>query len=159
MSPHEFESRLDVETSSEEETIACAADNARGLKGGEWFALSGDLGAGKTRFVRGLAQGLGCDPADVSSPTFVLMNEYTPREAGRPRLIHIDAYRVRSAEDLASFGLDEALRHAPGEPAPVVAVEWAERLVDALPERCIRVHLEHLPGDRRRITIAQRGEV
>jgi tRNA threonylcarbamoyladenosine biosynthesis protein TsaE len=144
------------ESSNEEDTIAAAARLAGELKGGEWIALSGELGAGKTRFVRGLAQGLGCDPADVSSPTFVLMNEYVSREPGRPRLIHIDAYRAASAEDLDTMGLDEALHHAPGEPAPVVAVEWPERIQGALPADCVRVRIEHLPGDNRRVTIVRR---
>lgn len=154
---HEWEARLVVDSSGEEETIAQAADEGRACKGGEWFALSGELGAGKTRYVRGLAQGLGCDPGAVSSPTYVLMNEYIPVEKGRPRLLHIDAYRITSADALDAIGLDAALQTKPGEPPPVVAVEWPERLCDRLPERCVHVRIEHVGPERRRITLSARG--
>src|SRR5438034_11274679 len=96
-------------------TEAIAADLAKSLRGGECIALYGDLGAGKTQFVRGLVRGLGGDPRQVSSPTFVLLNVYHT-----PRLVmhHLDAYRVHSAEDFEAIGFAEML----DEPA-VVAVE------------------------------------
>ena len=105
--------------------------------------LSGDLGAGKTAFVRGLAQGLGIDPGDVTSPTFTLVHEY---RAGRLPLIHVDLYRLDSA-DLDEIGLDENLAsHG------VTAVEWAERLSRPI-AGATRVGIADRGGDARVITI------
>lgn len=106
-------------THGEAETMALAARLAAEFKGGEVLLLSGDLGAGKTAFVRGLALGLGADPDEVASPTFVLLTSYP----GRLRLHHADLYRLRGDGDEAELGLDEL----PGG-AGVLAIEWAERL-------------------------------
>jgi tRNA threonylcarbamoyladenosine biosynthesis protein TsaE len=106
-------------THSEEETIALARDLAATLEPGAVLLLSGNLGAGKTAFVRGLAEGLGIDPAEVSSPTFALIHEY---RGGRLTLYHVDLYRLDGAatEDL---GLEEI-----AAAAGVMAIEWPERL-------------------------------
>ena len=104
---------------SEVETRTIAERLAKSLQPGAVVLLSGDLGAGKTAFVRGLAQGLGIDPDDVTSPTFTLVHEYT---RGRLPLIHVDLYRLDEAE-LDEIGMDSELA-ARG----IVAVEWAERL-------------------------------
>jgi tRNA threonylcarbamoyladenosine biosynthesis protein TsaE len=106
-------------THSEEETVALARELAATLEPGAVVLLSGDLGAGKTAFVRGLAEGLGIDPAEVSSPTFALVHEY---RGGRLTLYHVDLYRLGGAatEDL---GLEE-MAAADG----VMAIEWPERL-------------------------------
>ena len=106
-------------THSEDETAAVARAMAAGLRAGDVLLLSGNLGAGKTAFVRGLAEGLGIDPREVSSPTFTLVHEY---RSGRLPLVHVDLYRLDRAE-LDEIGLDPDLA-AEG----VVAIEWAERL-------------------------------
>ena len=117
---------------------------AAGFRGGEVVLLSGELGAGKTTFVRGLARGLGADPEEVASPTFVLLTRYP----GRLVLHHADLYRLRGGGDERELGLEEL----PG-PGGVLAVEWSERLA-ALPwARALRVTLEHAGEDGRRIRI------
>jgi tRNA threonylcarbamoyladenosine biosynthesis protein TsaE len=101
-------------------------------------ALEGGLGAGKTAFVRGLAEGLGIDPAEVASPTFVIASEYAANAGGGPpvTLVHADLYRVERVAELEAAGLLEWL-----EPGQVVAVEWADRLPEALPADRLRVRL------------------
>lgn len=131
-------------TRSQAETEDLAAEIAAGFTGGEVVLLSGELGAGKTAFVRGLARGVGADPEDVASPTFVLLTSY----AGRLRLHHADLYRLARADDARELGLEEL----PGKQA-VLAVEWSERLSHAPWQRPIRVTLEHAGGDARRIQI------
>ena len=116
-------------------------DLIAGLEAGAVVLLSGDLGAGKTAFVRGLAEGLGLDSGDVTSPTFTLVHEY---RGGSLPLIHVDLYRLEAA-DLADIGLDEDLA-ASG----VVAVEWPERLIRTTPG-AIRIHIEDTGGDTREI--------
>ncbi len=108
-----------IVTQSEDDTIGEAAALAATLEAGMILLLSGELGAGKTAFVRGLAQGLGVDPSEVTSPTFTLVHEYG---GGRLPLIHVDLYRLERAE-LDEIGLDDDLA-ARG----VVAIEWPERL-------------------------------
>jgi tRNA threonylcarbamoyladenosine biosynthesis protein TsaE len=131
-----------LRSSSEEETRALAARLAADLRAGAVVLLSGDLGAGKTAFVRGLAEGLGGDAAEVTSPTFTLVHEY---RGGRLPLIHVDLYRLDTA-DLAEIGLDDDLAAA-----GVVAVEWPERLAHSIPG-AIRIHIEDTGGDTRAIT-------
>jgi tRNA threonylcarbamoyladenosine biosynthesis protein TsaE len=130
-------------STSEEETSAAGEELARSLSPGDVVLLHGELGAGKTAFVRGLARGLGADPAEVSSPTFTLVQEYR----GRVTLFHVDLYRLdeREVDDL---GLDELVA---GE--GVVAVEWAERWLGC-PDEVIEVRIEDAGEDRRRIRIA-----
>ena len=107
----------EILTNSEHETEAAGARLAGSLRAGDVVLLYGDLGAGKTAFTRGLARGLGIDPADVSSPTFTLIQEYH----GRLTLYHVDLYRLdeREVDDL---GLEELVL---GD--GVVVIEWAER--------------------------------
>ena len=133
------------ETTSAGETQELAARFAESLRGGECIALDGDLGAGKTQFVRGLVRGLGGNERAVSSPTFVLLNIY---EGGRLTVYHLDAYRVSGAEDLEGIGFAELL-----EQGGVVVVEWAGRVRELLPETAVRVGIEHLGKNRRRISI------
>jgi tRNA threonylcarbamoyladenosine biosynthesis protein TsaE len=111
-------------TGSEQETAAVARELALSLQAGDVLLLSGNLGAGKTAFVRGLAEGLGVDPDDVSSPTFTLVHEY---RGGRLTLYHVDLYRLDRAatEDL---GLEEM-----GVGDGVLAIEWPDRLTHELP--------------------------
>ena len=143
---------ISFKSASEAETVALGARLARLLRAGDVIALEGDLGAGKTRFVRGLAQGLGCDPRVVSSPTYVLAHEYgTPGQG--PALIHVDAYRVRSGDDLDGLGLDRAL-----ERGGVLVVEWASRVGDWLSPARLLVLIEHEGDDRRAVTLSWTGD-
>ncbi len=130
-------------TASEAETVALGEALGRRLRGGETLLLHGELGAGKTAFVRGLARGLDVDPGEVVSPTFVLLTRY----AGRLMLHHADLYRLAGKGDERELGLEEL----PG-PNGVLAVEWAERLAHG-PADCIRVTLRHAGGDSRRVRI------
>ena len=129
---------------SEADTMRIARDLAGTLDAPAAVLLYGELGAGKTAFVRGLVEGAGGCPDDVSSPTFVLMQEY----AGRRLVHHVDLYRLAGAEvdDLEPL-LDEMLA---GE--AVVAIEWADRL-QSLPDAAVQVRIEDRGGDDRRITI------
>ena len=128
-------------TRSEAETTALGEKLGRLLTEGDVVLLDGPLGAGKTAFARGLGTGLGGDPADVSSPTFTIVQEYR----GRVPLEHVDLYRVTPAE-VGDLGLDELTEHA------VVAVEWADRWPQS-PADAVAVTLESLGGDKRKITI------
>jgi tRNA threonylcarbamoyladenosine biosynthesis protein TsaE len=133
-------------TQSEAETEALAAELAAAFRGGEVVLLSGELGAGKTVFVRGLARGVGADPEEVASPTFVLLTRYP----GRLTLHHADLYRLAGGGDDLELGLEEL----PG-PRGVLAIEWAERLSRHPwdPAVAIRVTLEHAGDDTRRVRI------
>jgi tRNA threonylcarbamoyladenosine biosynthesis protein TsaE len=132
-----------ITSNSEQETRSIASALARDLAMGSVLLLSGDLGAGKTAFVRGLAEGLGIDADDVTSPTFTIVHEY---RGGRLPLIHVDLYRLDRA-DLDEIGLDQDLA-ATG----VVAVEWAERMSRPLPG-AVTVTITDLGDDRREIHI------
>ena len=132
---------------SAEDTQALAAALAAQLKPGMVLALTGDLGAGKTCFVRGLAHGLGHAADQVSSPTFVIEHRY--RAPGAVPLAHLDAYRLQTAADLAGIGWDELL----DSQQAVIAVEWADRIAHALPGHAVWIALEHAPDGARRITV------
>ncbi len=143
-------------TVSAQATTACGQRLGALLQPGDVVALDGPLGAGKTQFVRGLAAGLGLDPGDVSSPTFVMMHEYEPDEADDAKtsctLFHLDAYRIGGSDDLASLGFDAELR-ATG----VSVVEWSARIDDALGPDVIHLALAHGPHDTRTLTLSARG--
>ncbi|MEI6668771.1 MAG: tRNA (adenosine(37)-N6)-threonylcarbamoyltransferase complex ATPase subunit type 1 TsaE [Acidobacteriota bacterium] len=128
-------------TSSEQETSALGRDLGPTLPIGTTLLLRGDLGAGKTAFVRGLAEGMGLPAEAVSSPTFTLIQEYR----GARRLFHVDLYRI-SAMEADDLGLDELTTQG------VVAIEWADKWTSP-PASAIDVHIEDLGGDSRRVTI------
>jgi tRNA threonylcarbamoyladenosine biosynthesis protein TsaE len=128
---------------SDAETEALGAQLAAQLGPGARVLLYGELGAGKTAFVRGLASGLGIDPDEVSSPTFTLVQEY---RGGRVPLFHVDLYRLASGE-VDDLGLDALAAEG------VLAIEWAERMPRADPG-AIEVRLEHAGDDQRRIAVA-----
>lgn len=130
-------------TRSEAATRAVAARLAATLAPGAVLLLSGDLGAGKTAFVRGLAEGLGLDAGEVTSPTFTLVHEYA---GGRLPLVHVDLYRLDTA-DLDEIGLDPDVAAA-----GVLAIEWPERLVRA-PRGAIRIGLSVGDDDVREIEV------
>lgn len=130
-------------THSEAETSAVAHDLAASLAAGSVVLLTGDLGAGKTAFVRGLAEGLGIDPDAVSSPTFTLIQEY---RGGRLPLHHVDLYRLQAIE-VDDLGLDELTLDC-----GVTAIEWPDRLPRNFPD-AVQVRIDHVEGDTRRIHI------
>lgn len=121
-------------STSPAETEALAAGFAATLGAGDCVALLGDLGAGKTNFVRGLVAGLGGDRRDVSSPTYVLLQIYD--KGVRLPVFHLDAYRVSGADDLEAIGFTELLGQG-----GVVVVEWADRVADLLPAGVLTVRL------------------
>lgn len=121
---------------SPDETLELAAKLAENLEPGDVLALFGELGAGKTTFVQGLAQGLEVS-APVTSPSFALIQEY----AGRLPLYHVDLYRLRNVAEALELNLDEYF-----EGRGVTVIEWAERLGGALPKRAVRIRLE--PGSQ-----------
>ena len=131
-------------SSSEEETLAAGEGLGRRLTAGAVVLLFGDLGAGKTAFVRGLARALGVPDDEVTSPTFTLVQEYR----GRLTLHHVDLYRLEPAE-VADLGLDELTS---GD--AVVAIEWAERW-HRPPAGAWEVRLSHAGDDQRRIVISR----
>lgn len=139
------------ETFSQEETFALAYRLARKLRGGELIALEGDLGAGKTVFVKGLAQGLGIEEP-VTSPTFSLIHEYE----GRISLFHFDVYRLGSPEEIEELGYEEYF-YGPG----VTAVEWSDLITSHLPQEYLTVEIHRLycqtRGDMRTITLIPHG--
>lgn len=130
-------------TASADDTRALARTIAATLEPGAVLLLQGDLGAGKTVFVKGLAEGLGLDPDEVTSPTFTLVHEY---RGGRLPLVHLDLYRL-DRSDLDEVGLDPDLA-ASG----IVVVEWAERLAHR-PAGAIDVRIADGGGDARRIEV------
>jgi tRNA threonylcarbamoyladenosine biosynthesis protein TsaE len=126
-------------------TEAIAAKLAESLQPNDVVALEGELGAGKTQFVRGLVKALGGDGRAVSSPTFVLLNVYqTPLFA----VYHLDAYRVGGAEDFSSIGFSELL-----EQNGIVVVEWPSRVKEILPPKRIDIRFEITGKTTRRITV------
>jgi tRNA threonylcarbamoyladenosine biosynthesis protein TsaE len=132
-----------IVTRAEEETTAAGERLAARLRPGDVLLLYGDLGAGKTAFVRGLARGLGAVADDVSSPTFTIIQEYR----GRLQLYHVDLYRLQPIE-VGDLGLDEL---ASGD--AIVAVEWAERWTER-PPGAWEISFEHAGEDRRKIQIS-----
>ena len=136
---------MQITTHSADETQALGQKLASRLAPGDVIAYFGDLGAGKTAFTRGLAQGLGItDP--VTSPTYTIVNEYL---SGRIPLFHFDMYRLSSSDELFDIGWEDYLSRG-----GVCAVEWSENVEDALQD-AIRVTIEKDPfeADTRRITI------
>jgi tRNA threonylcarbamoyladenosine biosynthesis protein TsaE len=132
-----------VVAASAAETAAAGERLAARLGPGDVVALTGELGAGKTCFVQGLVRGLGV-AAGATSPTFVLINEYR----GRLPVHHVDLYRTQSLTELLDLGLDELLG---GD--GVTLIEWADRCEPLLPPRTIRVHIDGVGDEPRRITI------
>jgi tRNA threonylcarbamoyladenosine biosynthesis protein TsaE len=132
-----------VTTQSEDETATVGRELAATLSAGDVVLLFGDLGAGKTALVRGLAEGLGVSRDEVSSPTFTLIQEY---RGGRLTLFHVDLYRIEDPREFDELGLDEIAEGG------VLAIEWAERLPGP-PPQAIRISIEHAGEAERRIVI------
>lgn len=149
---------------SDRATAAWAAGVADLLQGGDCVYLAGELGAGKTTFVRALARAIGADDRAVASPTFVMINEYPvapgpARIRGVHRLVHMDAYRLQSLEELDALGWDRIVTSA--DPPRVhddamLIVEWPQRIADALPPlaHALRIELAHSDfADQREVRV------
>ena len=132
-----------VTTHSQDETAEVGRKLASTLTAGSVLLLIGDLGAGKTALVRGLAEGLGVAREDVSSPTFTLMQEY---RGGRVKLIHVDLYRLNDPREIDELGLEELGADS------VLAIEWAEKLPRPV-AGAVEIRIEHGDGDERRLSI------
>lgn len=132
-------------TNSDEETFALGEKIGEQLTSRAIFLLSGDLGAGKTVFAKGVAAGLGIEPSEVTSPTFTLINEYE----GRLRLYHIDLYRLETGA-CRELGLEEMFE----EKRSVLLIEWAERL-GFMPDQAMHINIEYLSDTERKIRIAE----
>lgn len=130
---------------SVEATESIAAELARTLVGGECIAPNGELGAGKTQFVRGLIKGLHGNTRSVCSPTYVLLNIY---DSGRLVVYHLDAYRISGSDDFDAIGFPELL-----EQRGVVVIEWARRIHGLLPPTLIEVSIQTTEDFHRRISV------
>ncbi len=141
---------MEYRSNSEAETEALGEALARKLPAGSVVAFTGDLGAGKTAFVRGMARGLGITER-VTSPTFTIVSEY---EGGTIPLFHFDMYRLGSADELFDIGWEDYLRRG-----GICAVEWSENVRQALEEDCVRVDIRRGAEDNQRvITISRAGQ-
>jgi len=136
-----------VETRDEEGTERVGEVIAETARRPACIALEGDLGAGKTRFARGLARGLGIPETAIASPTFVVhVEHFGPHGA----LSHLDAYRLQGTEELEAIGFDELL----ADRERIVAIEWASKIADAVPKDRIEVRIDHRGEHLRGLTIA-----
>lgn len=134
-----------ISTNSPGATMSVGQRLGRALGCGDVLALVGQLGAGKTYLVKGIARGLGVrDERIVNSPTFVLVNQYD----GRTPIYHLDTYRLGSADELLDLGFDETC-----DETNVVIVEWADRVPDAIPDRALWIHIEPTGETERRFTL------
>jgi tRNA threonylcarbamoyladenosine biosynthesis protein TsaE len=140
--------KLTIKSHSSEETQSLGGLLAPLLVPGDVLVMSGDLGAGKTTFVQGLAHGLGIVER-VTSPTFVLMKEY---QGGRFPLMHLDVYRLGKVQEVIDLGIDEYF-----DPSYVVVVEWGDKVEPLLPQDHLTIELVHEGGDVRNITLTGKG--
>ncbi len=145
---------IEITTHSAAETVELGKRIGSSLKGGEVFALIGNLGTGKTHLIKGISLGLEAhDPDQVNSPTFVMVNEYFGRE-GLVHIYHIDAYRVDSVAEFEALGFEEYCR-----PDSVVLIEWADKVTAALAGfDCIELQLSHVTENQRTIVIQHAPE-
>lgn len=140
---------MEYVSNSPAETENLGAALAERLKPGTVVAFSGDLGAGKTAFVRGMARGLGISER-VTSPTFTIVNEY---EGGRLPLFHFDMYRLGSSDELFDIGWEDYLVRG-----GVCAVEWSENVSDAMEGDCIRVDIRRGAHNNQRLITIEGGD-
>ena len=136
-----------LELNSEDQTRRLGEALGLATSAGLVVGLIGELGAGKTRFVQGVAAGLGVDHADVNSPTFILIQEYE----GRLPLYHFDAYRLRDTDEFLELGADEYMS---GD--GVCLIEWADRVADVLPRDRVTIRIE-ITGETQRTTRVSAG--
>lgn len=135
-------------SNNQEETEKIGADIAKKLCGGEFLAFYGDLGSGKTAFIRGMASVL-CPGVRVSSPTYAIVNVYK----GNPSIFHFDMYRITDDEDLYSTGFYDYL-----DMGGVICAEWSENIPFAIPDEFIKISFEKLSDTERKITVVRSFE-
>ncbi|MDA1015841.1 MAG: tRNA (adenosine(37)-N6)-threonylcarbamoyltransferase complex ATPase subunit type 1 TsaE [Planctomycetota bacterium] len=138
-----------VQCNSVSETDGLAVALAKVLVGGIVIGLVGNLGSGKTRFVQGLCSALDVDPAEVTSPTFVLIQEY----AGRLPIYHLDTYRLHDADEFDALGISELF-----DSDGVSLVEWADRFPECLPMDVVQVSITAISEQARRFQIVGSGQ-
>ena len=136
---------------SPEETEKLGETLARELKPGDVVTLIGEIGAGKTTFVRGLARGLGVPDGSVASPSFVLVRQYT---SGRMPLYHADLFRLENLPQAASVGLEECY-----EAGGVTLIEWGNKVPGVLPEQFLEIRFEAMDPESRRLTAVPHGPI
>jgi tRNA threonylcarbamoyladenosine biosynthesis protein TsaE len=137
-------------TGSFEETQTLGENFAQKLKGGDFVAFFGDLGSGKTTFIQGLAKGLGIKRR-IISPTFIIVRHY---KISGGNFYHVDLYRTASKHDLLGVGLDQIME----DKNSIIALEWAEKMREMLPEKRIEIHCEYLKKEDARKIIISRYE-
>lgn len=137
-------------STSEAETSRLGRHFAAALTGGMMVALNGNLGAGKTNFVRAVCDGLGVDDSLVNSPTFVLMQSYT---GGRLPVVHFDTYRLGDTDEFLAIGGEDYLL----DPKIVCFIEWAERIAEVLPPDFITISIQHTGETSRNLTFDSSG--
>jgi len=138
-----------VITSDQEQTWRIGEILGARLDAGDTVCLYGDLGAGKTSFSYGIAQGLDVETEYITSPTFTFVNEYK----GRVPFYHIDLYRLKDAEELENIGFEQYL-----DTDGVTVIEWAERAEDELPQECLSIYLSYIDEHSREIGFLAEGE-
>lgn len=143
---------MEMITHTDHETFTAGERFARTLSAGVVVCLYGDLGAGKTTFVKGVATGLGITTA-ITSPTFTLMNIYSvPHNTHITELVHVDTYRLKDPHELIAIGIEDYI----GKPDCVLLVEWPDKVEELFTNKKVRrVTLEHTPEGTRRITIEE----
>ena len=132
-------------TSSSEETKKLGEDFAYKLQQGTFLAFYGDLGSGKTTFIQGLARGLGIKKR-IISPTFIILRHY---KGDKGNFYHVDLYRTASKHDLLGIGLDQLIEQKDN----IIALEWAEKMGELLPNKRVDIKCDYLNGNKRKITI------
>jgi tRNA threonylcarbamoyladenosine biosynthesis protein TsaE len=138
---------LEITTASAEETRTLGVKLGSLLRSGDFVGLSGELGAGKTQLARGVAEGAGVDPAEVSSPTFSIVQSYAGKQV---TLHHADFYRLRGEDELYATGFFDL--------EGAMLVEWIDQVPSALPEESLQLRLEVIDAQTRRIKATARGE-
>ena len=140
-------------TGSEDETIALGESLARDLPARAVVLLIGNLGAGKTTLAKGIVKGLkAANPEQVSSPTFTLIHEYPLASSGRPKVYHVDLYRLDHPREVSRLGLEELF-----DQEAVVLIEWGERFPQLMPAGRIEIRIQADDADQREITITNIG--
>lgn len=145
---------LELHSHSEAATIALGRELGPLLGPGDLLLLFAPFGAGKTHLTKGIAAAFGVNPAEVNSPSFVLINEYeADRSHGRMPIHHVDLYRVETAAELATVGLDDVLSED-----GLAIIEWAERAVEWFPREHLAITIAHTGESERRLRLEPHGE-